>query len=127
LGVGVVNTAVSFAVFHGLVAALPTRRGGPAIAQAGATAAAMACSYALNRAWTFRSGSARAPEIARFLAQQALMLAASTLLLEVAIDGLGARPTPSWLVITAGLAAVNYLAQRRFVFRSAADGATAGA
>jgi putative flippase GtrA len=119
LGVGVVNTLVSFAVFRIGGALLPDRPGTPTIAQVGATAIAMAVSYALNRRWTFRSDAARRREALRFVAQQLAMLASSALLLELAIGVLRAPPTASWLVVTAALTGINYAAQRRFVFRVA--------
>jgi putative flippase GtrA len=121
LGVGVVNTLVSFGVFRGLLAALPRVPGSAALAQTVATALAMCCSYALNRAWTFRSGARRGPELARFVASQGALLALSSVLLEIAIHGYHLPPTASWLAVTAGMTVLNYLGQRYWVFASRRD------
>ena len=59
--VGVANTVVSYLAFRGVFALLGGRAGAPGVAQVAAYAAGIACSFTLNRAWTFRSSAARAP------------------------------------------------------------------
>jgi putative flippase GtrA len=118
LGVGTVNTAVAFVVFRGVHSALPRVPGAAAAAQASATVVAMLCSYALNRAWTFRSGASRGPEFARFVASQVAYLALSSALLELAITGLRLPTTPSWVATTGFMTVLNFLGQRFWVFRA---------
>jgi putative flippase GtrA len=116
--VGVANTLVSFAVFRAVLGLLPRVRAAPAVAQICDYAVALVCSFVLNRGWTFRSGGARRPEFARFLASQLLMLTLSSAALQVAIGGLHLPATASWVATTGAVAVVNYLLLQRWVFRA---------
>lgn len=118
LSVGIVNTLVAFVTFHAVLGALHRARGAPAVAQTIATLLAMTCSYLLNRAWTFRSQRSRGPELVRFIASQAALLALTSALLEIAIDGLHFPPVISWLGVTATLTLLNFVGQRYWVFRA---------
>ena len=93
--VGVANTAASYLAFRGALALLRGYPGAPGGAQVAAYAAGVACSFALNRAWTFRSRAPRGPELARFVASQLAMLALSTVALELDVDLLRLPATPS--------------------------------
>jgi putative flippase GtrA len=115
--VGVANTAVSFATFRGVLALLIGTPAAPAIAQVGAYVVGIACSFVLNRGWTFRSGAPRGPELARFVLSQIAMLALSSTIIEIDVDLLRLPASASWVVTTAGVAVVNYLALHHWVFR----------
>jgi putative flippase GtrA len=120
--VGVVNTVVSYAAFR-LALRLLHGPAAPALAQACAYAVGIACSFVLNRQWTFRSGGARGPEFARFVASQVAMLVLSSAAIGLAVGAFGAPATPAWVVTTGAVAVVNYLALHHWVFRRAVPAA----
>lgn len=122
LAVGVVNTVVTFVVFRGAYALLRGRPGAPALAQVAASTVGILCSFALNRGWTFKSGAARGPEFLRFVVEQLAVFALGAAVLELGIDVLRLRATPCWLLTTAGVAVVNFLALRYWVFRARQHG-----
>jgi putative flippase GtrA len=115
--VGVINTLAAYVAFRSVLAALPTAIGAPAVAQAAAYAAGMACSFVLNRLWTFESRAARGPEAARFVVSQVALFAVSAAAVETAVTGFGVRASAAWVTITGLVAVLNYFAQRDWVFR----------
>lgn len=125
--VGAVNTLLGGLGFRLGLWLLAARPGGVALAQVGATAMAMAVSYALHRHWTFAGGapgssrSRRPPaRVARFALVQVALLWGGAGLLQAAAAWrlpLGA----SWVVVTATAALLNYVAQRRWVFPAPAE------
>lgn len=130
LVVGVTNTAVTFAVFQLATAALgraplPVARVRTAAAQGAAYAVGIGMSYALNRAWTFRARAAaagtaaraaRRGERARFVVLQGALLLLSAGTLQAVVWATWWPAAAWWPAVTAGVAVLNYHAQRTWVF-----------
>ena len=120
--VGVVNTAVSTAVFALLVDA------GAHYVPASAIAFTLGAlnSYVLNRRWTFRSHASRMPELGRFACVQAAGLVVDLVLLHAAIGGVGLPRLPAQLLVFPAASAVTFVLSRQWAFRGQRQAPVAG-
>jgi len=116
--VGLSNTLISYLIFillHGLL--------GVAFAsQAVSYAVGILWSYAWNSRWTFEQASYSRTQFIKFILAQLSLLAASALLLGLAVDILQLHATASWIAIMALITLVNYVVTKKWVFaRPAAE------
>lgn len=117
VAVGVTSAALSYTVFRMALMLLRGLPRAPALAQVASYSLGAACSFVLNRQWTFRSGAARGPEFARFVTAQLAMLAISSTAVGLAVGSFGLPVTPSWVLITGAVAVLSYLTMHHWVFR----------
>jgi putative flippase GtrA len=116
--VGLSNTVISYLVFIGLHRLLETAF----LAQALAYAAGICWSYAWNSRWTFGQAAYSRAQFVRFVVTQLSLLAASSVLIGIAVDALRLHATASWVVVMALVTIVNYLVTKHWVFgRGAID------
>lgn len=114
--VGVVNTLVDFGVFTILTHLLGVS---VYLSQAAGYCAGVVNSYLLNRSWTFRSKERLfGPALAKFLLLSGGMLLFSTGIMYLCYDQAGLPKLVSKVIVTAAVMAVNFLANRFWVFAS---------
>jgi putative flippase GtrA len=120
--------AIGFGVDAGLLLAFTSLLGWPALAARLASfAIAVACTWAINRAWTFRSVQATAAGIgAEFATYGAVQLTGGAVnygVYALVITAAGREPAQLLFAIACGSAmglAINYFGARAFVFRRGA-------
>jgi putative flippase GtrA len=115
--VGCANTAVDFAVFSILVF---VGNCNPVVANTISYAGGVACSYTLNRAWTFadRAGVRKAGELVGFVLINTLLVVLSNVLIAAMATGL---PLMAAKVVATGITfGVGYWAARNIVFAGGA-------
>ncbi len=112
--VGVVNTLVTLAAIF-----LLSRAAGADYRAANAVGygLGLACSYVLNRRWTFASRGAVAPQVAKFLACFGVCYAAQFGLLLLMVDRLHWNPSFSQVAAMGAYTVLGYLLGRIVVYR----------
>jgi putative flippase GtrA len=73
--------------------------------------------YAANRRFTFESRDRQGPEIARWYVVMGMSLAANLAAMAILVDGLRVNYLIASVVLSLGMAFVNYVAHDRFTFR----------
>ena len=119
LVVGGSTTAVTFLVFHAMVAALAGRPGAAAAGQALGYGVGAVVSFLANRAWTFRTTGGVRAQAARFIASQAAVLVGSSALTQAGVTHAHLAPTLAWLAVLGPTTLTNYALQRLWVFAPA--------
>lgn len=129
--VGVLNTAVSFAVFQlcyvlfelGSVApgaGTPTTLGIGSFQAAAATAIGYAAgtvnSFFLNRMWTFRVNARSPRQFPRFVIVNTTGMLLGSVAMYVLVDGRGYAPIPVWLLTTGAVMVLNFLGSKYWAF-----------
>jgi putative flippase GtrA len=120
--------AMGFAVDAGLLLAFTGQLGWqPLLARLASFAIAVGCTWAINRAWTFRAGrksvAGVGAEFATYGVVQLTGFAVNFGVYAVVISLIGNAPAQLMIATACGSAAglvVNYLGARRFVFRRSA-------
>ena len=112
--VGAVNTLLTLGVILVLGTAL---RVDYRAANAAGYAAGLACSFFLNRQWTFKSRGAVPGQAVRFLVVFAACYALQLLVLMLLVDGGGWNHTVAQLLAMAVYTGAGFLLGRFFVFR----------
>jgi putative flippase GtrA len=117
--VGLLTTALAYAVFVGLIAIGI----GYIFASVAGWAAPMTVSYLLNRRFTFNiSGIAGPPtEMATFVIGSLLQLTLSLADYSLLMGALSLAPTPAFIINTALMAAFSFLFMRWVTFRAKLD------
>jgi len=113
--VGVLNTAVDFAVYTLLFwVGVPYL-----LAQCVSFAAGTANSYVLNRAWTFQAKGPQGAsgQLARHVTWNVIVLLLSLGLLYLFSDGLGLHPLVAKVAVTVVSTIVNFVGSKLWVFR----------
>jgi putative flippase GtrA len=113
--VGVSNTALSTAVFAGLVHLGFHYLLGSALA----FAVGALNSYALNRRWTFRSRGRRAPELARFICVQAVGLGVNLALLAGLVEVAGIHHVFAQVLAFPAASVITFALSRQWAFKRA--------
>ena len=116
--VGLSNTAVSYGVFRLCLWGLPQFAAKAAASQLVSYGAGIVWSFVWNRSWTFRSQGHAGREAVRFVALQVGLAGLSSALVGLLVDVAHLWPTPSWVVVMAGITLLNYLGSRYWAFRS---------
>lgn len=112
--VGILNTALQYVVFVALYSGAGVNYLAASVA---GYCVGMVNSYLLNRRWTFASANTRVlGEAAKFLAVNAVALAANTAVLFLLVTMLGVRPQLAQLWAIAGSIAVNFCLNRYWTF-----------
>lgn len=114
--VGVMNTAVDFAVYSLLLACTPLGLG---LSQAAGYCAGLVNSFVMNRHITFRQGSTTSlkAQVPRFLLVNGVTLALSILCLSLLVNRLGINQYLAKAPVTVLVMAANYLGYKLIVFR----------
>lgn len=108
-GLSIAADAAALVLLHGVLGVwLPA-------ATALAYAAAFVVNFGLNRVWAFRATGGLGSQLGRYVALVAVNLSV-TVVLVPALTWLGLPYLLSKLVTAAGLAVVNYLVSKRFIF-----------
>ncbi|SMC71584.1 GtrA family protein [Papillibacter cinnamivorans] len=113
--IGVMNTAVDFAVYSLLIAFSPL---GLALSQAAGYSAGLINSFIMNRCFTFRNGATTSlkAQVPRFLIVNGITLAISILCLSFLVNRLGMNQYLAKVPVTVLVMIVNYLGYKLFVF-----------
>jgi putative flippase GtrA len=110
--VGVSNTALSLALYAGLLSLGTFYLAASAVAFVVATLN----SYALNRRWTFRSNGRRGPEVVRFALVSAGGVTVNLALLSLCVDGASLPKFAAQLVVIPLVSVVTFAGNRRWTF-----------
>lgn len=110
--VGLSNTLISYLVFILLHRLLEIAF----FAQALSYAVGVFWSYAWSSRWTFEQAVYSPSQFVRFVVAQLVLLAASTILLGLAVDVLMLHASASWIGIMAVITLVNYVVTKSWVF-----------
>jgi putative flippase GtrA len=116
--VGCVNFVVSFTAFYlsYLYSPLADSSGRAAVANVVAYGAGMLNSFVLNRLWTFRAEGQIAEHALKFVALNAVTLAASTAIVLLLVDWAGWPALAVWLPLTIGILTAHYLGMKHWAF-----------
>lgn len=119
--VGVMNTAVDYAVYAILYTFVPWFAVHYLAAQCVSYAAGTVNSYFVNKFWTFgeKRSSGDGQQFVRFALLNAAALGVSLGLLRVSTELLHFHPLAGKLLVTAVTVILNYLGSKLWVFRSA--------
>jgi putative flippase GtrA len=119
IAVGVLNTAVGYAVIFGCMYAAGM---GPELSNIAGYAVGLVVSYVMNRNYTFGSKQEPRREIVRFLVVFGIAYGANMLVLLALING-GSGLNAGVAQVVAGVAyiAVSYLLSKFYVFREAGN------
>ena len=120
LGVGLSNTAISFAAYSALIFLLPETPGMASIAQIVSYSVGIAWSYLWNRTLVFASRDRILGEGARFVVVQVGLMITSAAAIGLAVDGYGIGPLWAWVGVMAVVTLSNYLLLRLWAFRGVA-------
>jgi putative flippase GtrA len=113
---GGTGTILGYGVFRLALAACGDRVGAAGLAQAGAYVIGVAYSYTINRTWTFRSDADHRRTLPRFITAHAGGLVLSSVLMEAGVAHLGMPPLACFVLISGGMAIVNFFVQHVWVF-----------
>ena len=114
--VGLTNTLINLAVFSLAMHALPDAPWSYAAAQLAAYTPGVAWSYFWNRRWSFESTEGHRKLLWRFVASQALFAVLSGLCIQQLVAHTTLSRTVAWLVVSAVMTVINYLALRHAIF-----------
>jgi len=78
---------------------------------------AMACNYALHRAWTFESDRSHRQAVPRYLQIHVGAILINMLIMDVGVARLGQPVLPTQFVAFVAIAAWSYMLQKMWVFR----------
>jgi putative flippase GtrA len=112
--VGVSNTAIGGGVFWSLHHVMPA-----AAAQGIAYTLGTLWSYYWNRRWTFQSKGKVAGEASRFFSLQIGFMLLSSALLGLLVDRAHFPSAPCWLLVSALITLLNFVASRYWAFKPA--------
>jgi putative flippase GtrA len=120
--VGLSNTALSAAVYAGLIGI------GAQYLAASALAFTLGAlnSYVLNRRWTFESRARCAPELCRFACVQLTGLGVNLALLAALVDGAGLPRLAAQLLVFPVASLVTFALSRQWAFRVRQQARAAG-
>jgi putative flippase GtrA len=116
--VGMLNTAVGYAVIFGCMYAAGM---GPELSNVAGYAVGLAVSYVMNRTYTFGSKQEPRREIVRFLVVFGLAYGANMLVLLALVRGSGMNAAVAQVVAGVAYIAVSYVLSKFYVFREAGN------
>lgn len=116
---GGANTVLGFVLFRGFFHAFGDRPAMAWVAQSASYVVCVSISYAINHAWTFRSGGAHGRQLPRFLAAHGASLVLSSTLIQTGVATLHLPVLFCWLFATGVTTVTNFVLQRFWVFRTA--------
>lgn len=114
LGVGVVNMIVGLSTIYLCMYVL---RASDFRANVSGYCAGVACSFVLNRRWTFASNDAWVPQLVRFLLVLGIAYAANVVTVLELVKQLGTNRYLAQALGTLPYTAIGYLGSRLFAFR----------
>jgi putative flippase GtrA len=121
--VGGANTAIDTLIYAALVLAGTGYVGAKAFAAAVATVVG----YQLNRRWTFRVGRLRQPGFLKYCLVQSLGFVTNLAVLVLLVELAGLPALPAQLVALPTIAAVTFVGNKHWTFRTRASQAVAAA
>ena len=119
--VGLTNTLINLAVFTLAMRLLPDAPWSYSAAQLAAYTPGVAWSYFWNRRWAFESRERHRKLLWRFLASQALFAVVSGVGIQQLVARTPLSRTVAWLLVSAAMTVINYLALRHVIFPRVAD------
>jgi putative flippase GtrA len=114
--VGLTNTLINLAVFTLAMRVLPESPLGYTLAQLACYTPGVLWSYFWNRRWSFESAEGHRKLLWRFVASQAFFAVLSGLCIQQLVAHAGLPRTLAWLIVSAAVTVLNYLALRHVVF-----------